>query len=88
MWAACPRSTATGGCPGSEAGAPRDHGDLFQSPLPKAGGLLFALGAALRKSGAACEQAHGGLWNFQESKSGPERPRKTESVLQTKRKTA
>ena len=56
MWAACPRSTATGGCPGSEAGALQDHGDLLQSPLPKAGGLLFALGAALRKSGAACER--------------------------------
>ena len=28
-------------------------------------------------------QAHGGLWNFQESKSGPERPRKIESVLKS-----
>lgn len=56
MWAACPRSIATGGCPESEVGAPQDHGDLLQSPLPKAGGLLFALGAALRKSGAACER--------------------------------
>ena len=52
--AACPRSIATGGCPGSEAGAPQDHGDLF-NPLAKSRGIAFCFGAALRKSGAACE---------------------------------
>ena len=79
-----PSSTATGGCPGSEAGAPQDHGDLLQSPCQRQGDCFLLWGRRCERAGRLVSggvhlldvQVHSGLWNFQEGKSGPERPRK------------
>lgn len=90
MWAACPRSTATGGCPGSEA-ALRGITAICSNPPCQRQGDCFLLWGSYERAGRLVSggvhlldvQVHSGLWNFQESKSGPERPRKIESVLKS-----